>query len=122
MHIYLLNSHVRIFHFLFVCEGLNNVGLNDSINCVIQALAHVSPFRDFFLSESNYRLEAHKPAHPLGKKVNYLLVVKNHRKKKKSTKDVKVSACVHMCVHASVPASGRAYCVILGVLMCFVQI
>lgn len=30
--------------------GLNNVGANDYINVVVQALAHVSPLRDFFLS------------------------------------------------------------------------
>lgn len=34
--------------------GLNNIKANDYVNVVMQALAHVGPFRDFFLDPANY--------------------------------------------------------------------
>ncbi|KAL7292177.1 hypothetical protein TKK_0014132 [Trichogramma kaykai] len=34
--------------------GLNNIKANDYCNVILQALAHVSPLRDYFLKESNY--------------------------------------------------------------------
>uniref|UniRef100_A0A1B0GMV9 Ubiquitin carboxyl-terminal hydrolase 39 n=1 Tax=Phlebotomus papatasi TaxID=29031 RepID=A0A1B0GMV9_PHLPP len=34
--------------------GLNNIKRNDYCNVVLQALAHVAPLRDYFLSEKNY--------------------------------------------------------------------
>lgn len=34
--------------------GLNNINLTDYFNSVIQALAHCSDFRDFFLRSENY--------------------------------------------------------------------
>jgi U4/U6.U5 tri-snRNP-associated protein 2 len=38
--------------------GINNIGHNDPINCVIHCLSHVSQFRDYFLREDNYRIKA----------------------------------------------------------------
>lgn len=34
--------------------GLNNIKANDYCNVVLQALAHVTPLRDYFLRENNY--------------------------------------------------------------------
>ncbi|WP_459806183.1 hypothetical protein, partial [Herbidospora sp. RD11066] len=35
--------------------GLNNIKANDHLNVVLQALAFIPPFRDFFLREENYQ-------------------------------------------------------------------
>eukprot|EP00058_Branchiostoma_floridae_P024860 XP_002610350.1 hypothetical protein BRAFLDRAFT_120059 [Branchiostoma floridae] len=35
--------------------GLNNIKANDYCNVVLQALSHVSPLRDYFLQEENYK-------------------------------------------------------------------
>jgi U4/U6.U5 tri-snRNP-associated protein 2 len=34
--------------------GLNNLNKTDCVNAVVQALAHVRPLRDFFLSQSDH--------------------------------------------------------------------
>jgi hypothetical protein len=61
-----LQWHFFLFFSLGVI-GLNNVGsTTDSINCVIQALSLVGPLRDYFLSETNYRVDPKKPAAALG--------------------------------------------------------
>jgi hypothetical protein len=36
--------------------GLNNLNCTDYLNAVLQALAHVTPFRDFWLQDHNYEL------------------------------------------------------------------
>lgn len=41
-------------HHICGIVGLNNINLNDYFNCVIQALAHSSLFRNFFLKPENY--------------------------------------------------------------------
>ena len=35
--------------------GLNNIKANDYCNVVLQALSHVTPIRDYFLNEDNYK-------------------------------------------------------------------
>jgi U4/U6.U5 tri-snRNP-associated protein 2 len=35
--------------------GLNNIKFNDYCNVILQSLSHVSPLRDFFLNENNYK-------------------------------------------------------------------
>src|SRR5690625_8045316 len=35
--------------------GFNNINNNDFINAVLQCLVHVSPLRDFFMNEDNYK-------------------------------------------------------------------
>ncbi|KAL3877260.1 hypothetical protein ACJMK2_034993 [Sinanodonta woodiana] len=35
--------------------GLNNIKANDYCNVILQALSHVSPLRDYFLQEENYK-------------------------------------------------------------------
>ena len=34
--------------------GLNNIKANDYMNVILHTLAHISPFRDYFLREDNY--------------------------------------------------------------------
>lgn len=41
--------------------GLNNIKANDYMNVILHTLAHVGPFRDFFLREENYNSIARLP-------------------------------------------------------------
>eukprot|EP01117_Protostelium_nocturnum_P008417 TRINITY_DN3008_c0_g1_i1.p1 TRINITY_DN3008_c0_g1~~TRINITY_DN3008_c0_g1_i1.p1 ORF type:complete len:557 (+),score=203.13 TRINITY_DN3008_c0_g1_i1:108-1673(+) len=41
--------------------GLNNIKSTDWLNVVVQSLIHVVPFRDFFMSESNYITKTKDP-------------------------------------------------------------
>lgn len=55
-----LDNHVRLSRaydgstYLPGIVGLNNIKANDYCNVVLQALSHVSPFRNYFLREENY--------------------------------------------------------------------
>ncbi|KAL7058278.1 hypothetical protein AAHC03_017118 [Spirometra sp. Aus1] len=50
--------------------GLNNIKANDYCNVILQLLSHISPLRDFFLCESNYRDMKRTP----GDQMNFLLI------------------------------------------------
>ena len=43
-----------MFDFNLGIVGLNNIKANDYMNVILHTLAHIGPFRDFFLSEENY--------------------------------------------------------------------
>jgi len=59
--------------------GLNNIKINDSINCVLQALAHISSFRNFFLLTENYSKYKSSLVHRFGDLVHKIWNPKNFK-------------------------------------------
>ena len=57
-----LNTYLVHIHTFIQCTltpplgilGLNNIKANDYMNVILHTLAHISPFRDYFLREDNY--------------------------------------------------------------------
>jgi U4/U6.U5 tri-snRNP-associated protein 2 len=46
--------------------GLNDIKLNDSLNCVLMSLAHMTMLRNFFLLPSNYAHSTSRLVHTFG--------------------------------------------------------
>ncbi|EED86325.1 predicted protein [Thalassiosira pseudonana CCMP1335] len=86
--------------------GLNNLNKTDYLNCVVQALAHVRPLRDFFLlagSQTSHQPLSYANFSPLAKAFSLLLrnMWSSHR--------FKSNVDPHMLVQAVSVASNKRY-------------